>query len=82
MYSIEFSPTAEKQLDKLEKPIRKRIVTVLERIRVRPFSFVKKSIGTDYYRARAGDHRAILDIREDIQLIYVVEVGHRRSVYR
>ena len=42
MYSIEFSRTAEKQLYKLEKEVQKRIVDVLERIRIRPFHFVKK----------------------------------------
>ncbi len=82
MYDIEFSKTAEKQLYKLEKDMQIRIISILERIKVRPYPHVKKLIGCPYFRLRAGDYRIILDIKEDKVLIYVIEVGHRKNIYK
>ena len=82
MYEIEFSETAEKQLYKLEKQVQLRIVSNLDRIRVRPYPFVKKLVGSPYFRLRVGDYRVILDIKEDKLLIFVIEVGHRREIYK
>ena len=82
MYSTEFSQTAERQLYRLEKSAQERIIRVLERISVRPFSFVQKVVGTPYYRLRAGDYRIILDIRQDALTLFVLEVGHRRNIYK
>ncbi|MEK6917280.1 MAG: type II toxin-antitoxin system RelE/ParE family toxin [Nanoarchaeota archaeon] len=81
MFDIEFSETAEKQLYKLEKQTQIRIISTLDRIRVRPYPFVKKLVGSPYFRLRVGDYRIILDIKDDKLLIYVVEVGHRRNIY-
>lgn len=81
MYSIEFSQTAEKQFCKLEKNIQERIVDVLERIILRPFHFVKKKQNSPYFILRIGNYRAVLDIKENIQKIFVIEVGHRKNIY-
>jgi len=81
MYNVEFSQTAEKQLYKLEINIQERIISVLERIKIRPFHFVKRKQGTPYYILRIGDYRAILDIRQDKSIIFVLEVGHRKNIY-
>jgi mRNA interferase RelE/StbE len=35
-----------------------------------------------YWRYRVGDVRVICDIQEEELLILVIEVGHRREVYR
>ena len=82
MYSIEFSQTAERQLYKLEKKVQIRIISVLERIRVRPYPHVKKLVGSPYFRLRAGEYRVILDIKEGRLIIFVIEVGHRKNIYR
>ncbi len=82
MYSVELSKKAEEQHSKLPKEIRLRIINVLERIRIRPHSFVKRLIGSPYYRLRIGDYRLILDIQNDKLIIYVVEIGHRKNIYK
>ncbi len=82
MYSIEFSQTAEKQLYKLERQAQLRIISVLERIRIRPFNFVKRIIGSPYYRLRIGDYRVIMDIKQAKLVIFVIELGHRKSIYK
>ena len=64
MYSIEYSKKAYNQLNKLPKDSQKRILTKLERIRIRPNHFVEKIIGDSGYKLRIGDYRLILDIYE------------------
>ena len=81
MYNIEFSKTAEKQIYKLERDIKIRIISTLERIRVRPYANVKRLVGSQYFRLRVGDYRVILDIKENKLLILVIEVGHRRDIF-
>jgi len=81
MYSVEFSQTAEKQLYKLEKNIQQRIISVLERIIIRPFHFVKRKQGTPYFILRVGEYRVILDLRQEKEIIFVIELGHRKNIY-
>lgn len=81
MFSIRFSKSAEKKLYKLEKTVQKRIIHALERLRFRPYEYVKKLIGSPYYRLKVGEYRIILDIRGDEFLVLVIHVGHRRNVY-
>jgi mRNA interferase RelE/StbE len=81
MYEIIFSETAKKQLSKLEKDIQQRILAALEKIRIRPESFVKKLVGDPAYRLRVGDYRVIIDIDKGKLLILVIKVGHRRNIY-
>ncbi|HLC63618.1 MAG TPA: type II toxin-antitoxin system RelE/ParE family toxin [Candidatus Nanoarchaeia archaeon] len=82
MFSIEFSQTAEKQLFKLDKEIGKRVVSILERIKIRPYSYVKRLSGYPYFRLRIGDYRAILQIQENEKKIIVLEIGHRKNIYK
>ncbi len=81
MYYVEFTKTAEKQFDKLPNDIQIRILSVLERIKIRPFHFVKRKEGSPYFIMRVGEYRAVLDIQTDKNYIYVIEVGHRKNIY-
>jgi len=81
MYSIEFSQNASDQFDKLNKELQNRIISVLERIRIRPFHFAKRKQGTPYFIQRVGDHRLILDINNNKLIIYVIELGPRGRIY-
>ena len=82
MYEIEFSKTAQKQLYKLEKNVQIRIISTLERIRIIPYPHIKKLVGSPYFRLRVGEYRIILDIRKDNLIIFVIEVGHRKDIYK
>lgn len=81
MYVIEFSQSADKQFSKLDKDIPIRVVSALERIRVRPHHFITRLVGLPYFKFRVGDYRLILRIKEDQCIILVVELGHRKNVY-
>ena len=81
MYSVELSQNAEKQINKLDKNIQGRITNVLERIRTRPFHFIKKKEETPYFILRVGEYRCILDVNQEKQIIFVIEIGHRKNIY-
>ena len=82
MYEIIYSQSALKQLKKLEKGIQERIIAVLERIRTKPETHVKKLVGDPGYRLRVGDYRVILDIEPSKLLILVIKIGYRKNVYK
>ena len=81
MYKIEFSKLAEKQLYKLETNLQIRIINALERIRIRPESYVTKLVGEQGYKFRVGDYRIIMDIDKGRLLILVIKIGHRKNIY-
>ena len=81
MYEIIFSDKAKKQVFKLEKNIQKRIITALERIRIRPGSYIAKLVGDPGYKLKVGDYRVIMDINNNL-LILVIMVGHRKKIYK
>lgn len=76
MFEIVFSDKALKQLKKLEKQIQKRIVNSLERIRIRPESYLTKLVGDPGYKLRVGDYRVIVDLDKGKLLILIIKVGH------
>jgi mRNA interferase RelE/StbE len=82
MYEIEFSQSAEKAFLKLPNEVQKRIKSVLERARIRPSAHFERLVGIDAYKLRAGNYRIIADIQHDKLMILVIEVGHRRNIYR
>jgi len=81
VYEIIFSIKAKKQLFKLEKVIQERIISALERIRIRPETYVTKLVGDPGYKLRVGDYIVMMDIDKDNLLILVIKVGHRRNIY-
>jgi len=82
LYEIIFSQKAKKQLFKLEKNIQERIITALERIRIRPEAYITKLVGDPGFKLRIGDHRVIMDINNNNLLILVIKVGHRKDIYK
>jgi len=81
MYEIIISQTALKDIKKLEKSVQERILTVLERIRIRPEAYIIKLVSQQEYKMRAGDYRIILDIAQSKSQIHILKVGHRKNVY-
>jgi len=82
MYEAVYSSLAVKQLKKLEAEMQDCVIKAIERIRIRPSSFVRKLVGSPYYRLRVRDYRVIMDIIENKLLIFVIEIGHRKKIYK
>lgn len=87
-WTIEFRAKAEKQLQRLGSGEATRIVSFLEgRLATHENP---RELGTalkghalgGYWRYRVGDHRIICDIQDQRLVVLVVEIGHRREIYR
>ena len=83
-YRIEFKPSAGKELSGLPKNIQKRIAAKIDALADNPRPReVEKLEGSEHrYRIRVGDYRIIYEVRDEVLLILVVRIGHRREVYR
>ena len=82
-YTVLIERYAQKQIMKLDKKLIPGIKTVIADLanNPRPFGY-KKLKGEDAYRIRIGDYRVIYEIDDDIILVTVVSVGHRKDVYK
>ncbi|HEV3269659.1 MAG TPA: type II toxin-antitoxin system RelE/ParE family toxin [Candidatus Rhabdochlamydia sp.] len=47
-----------------------------------PLGSIKLHGYTTLYRIRSGDYRVIYSIKKDLLIILVVEIGHRKEIYR
>jgi len=88
VWLIEFLPSAEKQLSKLDRKVAKRILEFCRNrlaAQVDPRNLGEALKGTlygNYWRYRVGDHRIIASIRDKEISILVVSVGDRKHIYK
>ena len=86
-YRIEYTPRADRDLSKLPPDIANKIVSALHGIRVDPYQYVKKMKASNpkhpVYSFRVmREVRALLSIHDDVLIIHVLEVEHRKHSYR
>ena len=82
MFELIYSEKFVGQLKKLPREVQKRIANSLERTRIRPQTHMKKLVGDPLWRLRVGDYRIIVEIKMGKLLIFVIEVKHRRNIYK
>ncbi|QKW98388.1 MULTISPECIES: type II toxin-antitoxin system RelE/ParE family toxin [unclassified Agrobacterium] len=88
IWRIEFQRNAVKQLGKLTKSDANRIVSFLtDRVAQddnprRAGAALQGSELGNFWRYRVGDYRIICDIQDHKLVVLVVEIGHRREIYR
>jgi mRNA interferase RelE/StbE len=86
-WTVEIGDLAEKQLRKLDKPVRDRILNYLsERIEgsknPRHFGEPLKGNKAGWWRYRVGDYRIICQFQDEKVTVLVLAIGHRREIYR
>ncbi|MBU4308649.1 MAG: type II toxin-antitoxin system RelE/ParE family toxin [Nanoarchaeota archaeon] len=81
MYEIRFDKRALNFLNKLEFQIKQRIWNKLQECKQEPFRYLKHLEQIKAYKLRVGDYRIIIDIQEEIKVLYVEKIGHRKNVY-
>ncbi len=84
MYRIQYVKSAQKELLKLQKNIRIQIIKKIEKLCKNPMpnGSIKLRGSDDYYRIRHCDYRVIYQIENDILVVLIIAVDHRREVYR
>lgn len=82
-YRIVLTSTAEKELSRLPNQMVARIFPKIELLAKdpRPHGCVKLSAGRDEWRIRVGDYRVIYSIDDEVQVVDVTRIAHRRDVY-
>jgi mRNA interferase RelE/StbE len=83
LFTIEISSSARKSLKKLSEKDQVLVFTVIETLKTNPTP--PKSLklhGRDGYRIRIGDLRLIYTIQRGKLIVLIVDVGHRREIYR
>lgn len=87
IWRIEITRTAERQITKLDRPAQRSIQRFLrERLTPadNPRQWGKPLHGENrgLWRYRVGDYRLICDIQDEKITVLVLDVGHRKDVYR
>ena len=82
-YKIVIKRSAAKEIERIPKSHRKRIVSKIQELSKEPRPLgVKKLSGEEKYRIRQGDYRILYKVEDSIITVTVVKVGNRKDVYR
>ena len=82
-FSIRIKGSAAKELERITKPQRLRIITAIDRLEANPFlgSALKGEL-RGLRRLRVGDYRVLYEVQNDAVVVLVLRIAHRREVYR
>ena len=83
MYQVRIERAAIKSLARISEPWQGKLQNALRQLAAnpRPPGVVKLS-GRDAWRVRVADYRIIFEIHDAVLLVLVVDIGHRRDIYR
>ena len=82
-YRIEVRPAALRALRKIHPDDRKRIQGSIALLAQEPRPPGATSLrGRDGIRVRVGDYRIIYTVQDEVLLVVVVSLGHRKEIYR
>jgi len=86
MYKIEFSNLAAKELEKIymvDKKLYFRLITAVETLKKSPHQGkrLKGKLAGDY-SLRVGGYRIIYTLHKHMLVIYIIDMGHRKEIYR
>jgi mRNA interferase RelE/StbE len=84
VYRIEFTASAYRSFGKLDPQVRKRLEPRISALADNPRPLdSKKLVGVEaLHRIRVGAYRIVYQIQDDVLLVLVVKLGHRRDIYR
>ena len=83
LFSIEISATARKSLKRLSVKDQRLVFAVIETLKTNPTPpKALKLRGRDGYRIRVGDLRVLYTIERGKLIVLILDVGHRREIYR
>lgn len=82
--SVEFTKHALRQLTKLPKDARRRIIEAAESLERDPYPAGAVSMTGMVHcgRIRAGDFRVVYQVRGDELVVLVITVGDRKEIYK
>ena len=86
MYKIEFSNFVTKHLENIYKVDQKlyfRFISVIETLKLNPYQGkrLRGKFAGDY-SLRVGDYRIVYTVYKDRLVVYIIDLGHRKEIYR
>jgi len=84
-YNVIFTKEALKEIASIDRRAdRTRIVEKIHKLadNPRPHGSKKLKGYLERYRLRQGDYRILYEIRDEVLIVTVVQVGNRKDVYR
>ena len=84
MYRVLLERAAEKDLSRLSRDIHDRVIATIQALATNPRPpGCRKLYGAKHdWRVRVGDYRVVYEIADEIRIVRVTRVRHRREVYR
>ena len=83
-YEIRFKKSSRKELESLDNETQRRVVSAIESLALNPIpqGASKLKAPVPLWRIRVGSFRILYEIQNNILLVYVVKIAHRKDVYR
>ena len=83
-YSVSLNAHAARSFRKLPREIQKRISPAIDAVKdePRPPGAEKITGIANTYRIRVGNYRVLYEIHDNVLVILVIDLGHRREIYR
>lgn len=83
MYSVEITGRAERELRRLDRAVKNRVVESILALasNPRPPGCVKVRSEENLWRIRVGDWRVGYEIDDESQQVVVIRIGHRSEFY-
>ena len=83
-YRVELVRSAEKTLSRLPKETIVKIAAALKGLAINPYpDGCRKLAGqTNTFRIRINVYRIIYEVHDDLVLVKVLKIGHRKDIYR
>jgi mRNA interferase RelE/StbE len=86
MYRIELSNFVSKELEKIYKVDQKlyfRFISAIETLKLNPYQGKRlRGKFSGDYSLRVGDYRIVYIVYKDRLLVSIIDLGHRREIYR
>ena len=82
LYNLELTRSAQKDLRRLDRPVRVRVVDAIELLVVDPYRRGVRQLDNGIFRYRVGHYRIIYNVDNDTVVVRIVRVRHRSQAYQ
>lgn len=80
-YAVFLHPKAAKELERLDKEVRRAVLAKLRELRDDPERTGAVLKYSHFRKIRIGDYRAIYEVYDKERKVVVLYIGHRKDVY-
>lgn len=82
-YHVGYRTSARRQLSRLAAAVQEKVVAAVDKLADNPRPpGCRKLQGRPGYRIRVGDYRIVYDIHDRVVTVEIIDIGHRKDIYR